>query len=148
MNDDRTNGDDALQAINQVSETADGKYYHLTKTPTDDGKYYHLTMTPQEWALVPPHPKRRNVPLHAKFATHLSKLGPTHRQVFMGICRESGDRAKLDGHTRSYMWSNRMTDRVPDSLVVTVIEFDTRAEFLAACEHFDSPAQCSGRHDR
>lgn len=67
-----------------------------------------LIMTPEEWAKIPDNPIQRDTEAHARKAQrkgeHLSEFHPRHCQVEMGILPD-GSCVKLDGHTRSFLWS-------------------------------------------
>lgn len=76
-------------------------------------------MTYKQWLAVPDMPIQRDTPRHADEAWWLEKLCEAHYTVHMVVLPD-GTEYKADGHTRTYMWANDMTDRVPEHLNVQV----------------------------
>lgn len=95
-----------------------------------------MNMTPEEWASVPDNTGQRDTELHARGAHHLYKKSPAHLVVNMAQAPD-GRRWKLDGHTRSYLWS---TGKVtpPEMLAVDVYEVQDEEDAEVLYRHFDN----------
>lgn len=76
-------------------------------------------MSYKQWLEIPDMPIQRDTPRHADEAWWLETLCEAHYTVHMVVLPD-GTEYKADGHTRTYMWANDMTDRVPDFLNVQV----------------------------
>jgi hypothetical protein len=81
-----------------------------------------VEMTPVQWAKVQDNPRQRDTLAHAKRAKHLRIYDPAHQFVSMAQLPD-GTLYKLDGHTRSLLWS---TGEVagPKTLCVDVFTCD------------------------
>lgn len=82
-----------------------------------------VEMSVAQWATVQDNPRQRDTELHAKKAKHLRTYDPIHRFVSMARL-PSGELFKLDGHTRSLIWS-RGEVVAPGTVVVDVFACDT-----------------------
>jgi hypothetical protein len=76
-------------------------------------------MSYKQWLSIPDMPIQRDTPSHADEAWWLETLCEAHFTVHMVVLPD-GTEYKADGHTRTYMWVNDMTDRVPEYLNVQV----------------------------
>lgn len=79
----------------------------------------HRKMTYKQWLKVPDMPIQRDTARHADEAWWLERLCEAHLTVHMVVLPD-GSEYKADGHTRTYMWANDMTDQVPEHLNVEV----------------------------
>lgn len=95
-----------------------------------------LQMTPKEWAKVKDNPIQRDTEKHAAKARHLEDFSPTHAVVYAAKL-PSGDLVKLDGHTRSYMWSKKQIT-APDTIEVIVFPVASMGEAEALYKTFDA----------
>lgn len=96
-----------------------------------------ITMTPEEWAGVQDNPRQRDTERRAAKADHLKTEHPIHSHVSMAVCNRHW--FKLDGHTRSYLWSKGIV-AAPVKLTVAVWRCDTIEDVKALYETFDSRA--------
>lgn len=64
-----------------------------------------VEMTADQWAGILDNPRQRDTEAHARKAKHLRVYEPTHQFVSMAQLPD-GTCYKLDGHTRSLLWSN------------------------------------------
>ena len=95
-----------------------------------------IEMTGTEWISVPDNPRQRDTERHARKADHLKTLSPTHRAVAMAMTK-GGERWKLDGHTRAWLWSRGEVQR-PPTVIVTVYEVSGPKHAMELYEHFDN----------
>jgi hypothetical protein len=96
-----------------------------------------IAMSSSEWAKVPDNPIQRNTELHARRAKHLRLPSPMHRFVVMAVLPD-GQRFKIDGHTRSFLWEKGEIAR-PDALAVDVVECANVNAVELLYRHFDNP---------
>jgi hypothetical protein len=101
-----------------------------------DRKVFYIEMTPAEWAKIPDNPRQRDTELHAKKAHYLTEFRPPHAFVDMAVLPD-GQRFKLNGHTRSLLWSLG-TIPIPTGLRVTCYPCDNLGDVLDAYRWFDS----------
>jgi len=66
-----------------------------------------MTMTIDDWIAVPDNPVQRDTERHARKATHLHALHPTHQVVEMARL-PNGEQYKVDAHSRAYLWDGRL----------------------------------------
>ena len=78
-----------------------------------------IKMTPEEWAKVPANPYQKKKRAQRTNIDHLREYVDEHATVRMGVYPD-GRRCKIEGHTRSDIWSNRpwLVDYVPRVLTV------------------------------
>lgn len=110
----------------------------------------HIEMTSTQWAAVRDNPRQRDTHAHAAKATrrggHLTKLSPVHASVAAAEL-PGGDLVKLDGHTRSLLWSDGRLS-APAVLSVTVYPVGSLDEAKALYTTFDSASSAEGAKDR
>lgn len=105
-------------------------------------------MTVQQWAEVMSNPRQRDTEERAKKALrgHLKSSSETQQRVVAAIL-PGGMLVKLDGHTRSLLWSDgRLT--APDVIYVDLIRVDSMNKAKELYGHFDSQAAVEGAKDR
>jgi hypothetical protein len=105
------------------------------------------SLTLKQWLAIPDAPVQRDTARHAKKATYLKTLKPSHLTVHMAITK-SGEQFKLDGHTRSYMWENDMTDQPPKSVTAIVYQVEDVDEVIELYHQFDSTGQVKNAADQ
>jgi hypothetical protein len=66
-----------------------------------------MTMTVDDWIAVPDNPVQRDTERHARKATHLHTLHPTHQVVDMARL-PNGQQYKADAHSRAFLWDGRL----------------------------------------
>lgn len=112
----------------------------LTSNPHLQGRLTRYSqMTPAEWAQIADNPRQRDTELHAKKAIKwLASPKPPHLEVKMAWLPD-GSKIKLDGHTRSLMWS-RGEIPVPDMVEVAIYYLDNRQAAVDAYAWFDNAA--------
>lgn len=93
-----------LLARDQQESNAHGSSGRTTAVP---GVIFGYTrqMSPSDWYRVKDNPRQRDTARHAKRADHLRKPHPVHARV-QAAQLPDGTLVKLDGHTRSFLWSN------------------------------------------
>jgi hypothetical protein len=107
-----------------------------------------IVMSVDDFISVPDNPRQRDTEAHARKAlrSHLRKSSPTHVNVSAAaiggtvIC-------KLDGHTRSLLWSTGKLSR-PKSLMVTVYEVNSLEEAKELYTHFDNSSAAESSSDK
>jgi hypothetical protein len=106
------------------------------------------TMSIEQWAQVQDNPIQRDTELHAKKAIlgHLKQDSATHARVAAAIL-PNGEMYKLDGHTRSYLWSiGKLTP--PKAVLVDVYHVETIADVIETYKHFDNSSAAENATDR
>lgn len=106
---------------------------------------YMTTMTPAEWAEVPDNPRQRDTEKRAMQAKHLYKLEAAHLLVHMA--EWPGGRCKLEGHTRSKVWSDR-PEIAPEQLDVRVYVVASAEDAKRLYGHFNSREEGETSTDR
>jgi hypothetical protein len=102
-----------------------------------DRKPQYIDMTPAEWATIPDNSRQRDTALRApKAISYLGEFRPPHALVDMAVLPD-GQRIKLNGHTRCYLWMNGLIP-VPQMLRVTIYPCNTHADTAEAYTWFDS----------
>lgn len=71
-----------------------------------------------EWLSIADCPFQRNTAERAKSADHLKNFDDSHRRVALAVL-PNGDRYKVDGHTRAFVWSKGLANGVPSPLTLT-----------------------------
>lgn len=99
-------------------------------------QFQQIQMTPSQWAEVADNPIQRDTERHAARAKHLLSPLAVHEIVFMAQL-PSGDRVKLDGHTRSFLWKTGKVP-APKSLFVNIIPVQSIEEAQELYKTFDS----------
>ena len=89
-----------------------------------------ITMKIEEWIHVPDNPVQRNTEEHARRARHLFNPSPTHAVAAMAELPD-GQRFKLDGHTRAYLWA-RGDVAPPPVMYIDLYECETQGEVEAS----------------
>jgi len=86
---------------------------------------------------IPANPIQRDTKLHADTAVklHLSSKAVTHAKVSIARCKTGS--WKLDGHTRSYLWSEGEL-QAPTILSVDVYYVADKNEAIELYKHFDN----------
>jgi hypothetical protein len=97
-----------------------------------------IAMSASEWAKIPDNPIQRDTELHARRAKHLHSPSPMHRFVVMAELPD-GQRFKVDGHTRSFLWQKGEIPR-PQAVAVDVIDCVDIAAVELLYRHFDNPS--------
>lgn len=104
-------------------------------------------MTPAQWAAIPDNPIQRNTEKHLAGATHLLTPQKAHADVMMGVTPDGKRRWKLDGHTRSLLWSRR-PDLAPEKVYVRIHEVADEAEAEKCYGHYDNKAALETASDK
>ena len=104
-----------------------------------------ISMTPQDWAEVSNNPRQRNTEDHARRAKHLLAYSPEHPIVKMAVLPD-GRRFKLDGHTRSYLWSTGVVE-APKWVMVDVFRCRTLKDVEMLYEHYDNRLAAENARD-
>lgn len=97
-----------------------------------------IEIKPEEWASVFDNPRQRDTESRARRASHLMTPHPSHCKVNMALLPD-GRRYKLDGHTRSYIWSAG-TVAAPPVLYVDVWRCRSLEDAKELYSTFDSKA--------
>ena len=89
-------------------------------------KVKHIEMSIEEWIKVKDCPTQRNTEIHAKSARkkNLKESSITHSQVSAAQVKTKGNMYKLDGHTRAYLWSEKIL--IPNFEQVSVTLYISR----------------------
>lgn len=106
---------------------------------------YMTTMTPAEWAQVPDNPRQRDTEKRAMLAKHLHALEAAHLLVHMA--EWPGGRCKLEGHTRSKVWSDR-PEIAPEQVDVRVYVVEDIEEAKRLYGMFNSKEEGETSADR
>jgi len=97
------------------------------------------TMSVDDFIDIPSNPIQRNTEGHARTATskngHLTEYSPTHALV--SYATDGTNSWKLDGHTRSLLWSKNLLES-PSKLHVSVYKVKGEAEAIELYKHFDN----------
>jgi hypothetical protein len=78
-----------------------------------------IKMTPKEWDKIEDHPRQRDTERHANKMRPLLQVAIPEHHVVSAARLPGGQLLKLDGHSRSWLWS-RFEIPVPDSVSVIV----------------------------
>lgn len=97
-----------------------------------------VEMPISEWAAVSDNPRQRDTELHANKAAHLKQYDPIHRFVSMAVLPD-GDRIKLDGHSRVWLWSRNQVCG-PATVFVDVYACEAKDIVEDLYSKFDSQA--------
>lgn len=104
-------------------------------------------MSYKQWLSIPDMPIQRDTPTHADEAWWLETLCEAHFTVHMVVLPD-GTEYKADGHTRTYMWVNDMTDRVPDYLNVQVHHVRDMEHAKKIYKQYDGSGQTKNAGDQ
>lgn len=100
-----------------LSEYSAARFRQWSKAGAGATEYLgHVEVPTHEWISLADNPRQRDTIEHARRASHLKALHPTHAHVAMAVLPH-GQAMKLDGHTRAYLWASGEVDPPP---VVTV----------------------------
>ena len=107
-----------------------------------------MRMTVGEWIGVLTNPRQRDTDgrIARGAADHLKTPQAPHSLVSMGIL-PTGEKYKIDGHTRSRMWEKNLVER-PPVLDVDVYHCDTLEEIMALYDFADNQRVSKGSKDR
>ncbi len=107
-----------------------------------------IKMTPLQWSQVRDNPIQRDTERRANKAAsgHLSRPSPTHNIVHAARL-PNGELVKLDGHTRSLLWSDGRLPS-PESVQVVTYEANDIEEAEELYKQFDSPDATENASDR
>ncbi len=105
-------------------------------------------MSVDEWISVPDNPIQRDTERHVGKALkhHLKQAIQTQSSVHMAVM-PNGDRYKLDGHTRSYLWERGLLER-PRRLIVLSWPASSIEEVKALYRTFDDSYASEDVHDK
>jgi hypothetical protein len=118
---------------------------------TNERKWMNtITMTVEEWAKIPDNPRQRDTIAHAAKAMkkHLGSYSPAQRFVSASVV---GGRVvcKLDGHTRSHLWTSGKLERPKDNtVIVQLIEAASIEEAAEHYTHYDNQYAAENANDR
>ena len=108
-------------------------------------------MSVKEFASVPDNWIQRDTESHAtraaKWGNHLSVPHDVHRNVSVARM-PNGTYVKLDGHSRSFLWSEKMLTPAPGNLHVTVYPVSNKAEAIEWFRTFDNSSATHTKKDR
>ncbi len=106
-----------------------------------------VNMTVKEFRKIPSNPIQRDVKLHAASAVrfHLASKAVTHAKVSIAKCK--GGKWKLDGHTRSYLWSEGDL-KAPNLLSVDVYPVANKEEAIELYKQFDNSKAAESTPDK
>lgn len=108
-----------------------------------------INMSVAEWAAVPDNPRQRNTESHANKASRdwLKTAHISHAVVHAARLQTDGKLVKLDGHTRSLLWSQGRLDAPEFVHVVvhSVANWDAAKELYTT---FDSAKTVEGAKDK
>lgn len=105
-------------------------------------------MTVNQWAEVIDNPRQRNTAAHALKASkkHLKIASPAHARVCAARL-PGGDLIKLDGHTRSLLWTSGALT-APPVVYVDLIAVKSIQEAKELYSHYDSANATENATDR
>ena len=116
---------------------------------TDD--IHSIEMSIEEFGAVPDNWIQRDTESHATRASrpgnHLSLPHEVHRNVSVALL-PTGKYVKLDGHSRSYLWSEQLLSPVPGNLHVTVYPVKNKQEAIDWFRTFDNSSATQTKRDR
>jgi hypothetical protein len=115
-----------------LKETILSNVSSIAKMP----KRESIEMSVSEWIAVPDNPRQRDTEKHLHKAKHLLSPSPIHARVSMAIS-PTGERWKLDGHTRALAWHRNMVTP-PAKLFVDVYPVRDAAVAREFYLHFDN----------
>lgn len=112
------------------------------------GKPSTVKMRIEDWFDVPPCDIQRNTEAHwhSKAKHYLAKLCDQHTFVRMAVT-ESGEKRKLDCHTRTWAWQNGLTDAIPEFVTAEVVYVKDLEEVNAQYRQIDAQAQSKTASD-
>lgn len=107
-----------------------------------------VDMTTEKWAEVPSNPKQRDTLSRAAKASkkHLKRYAAPHANVSAAQLPD-GRMYKLDGHTRSHLWSSGSLEQ-PAMLRVDLYEVDSIQDVLSLYDMFDNASAAENSTDK
>lgn len=107
-----------------------------------------IPMSIDEWKSIPKNPRQRDevVRIEKNRATHLLAFDPKHVEVAMAVL-PNGDRYKVDGHTRTAVWSLGLAE-APAMLMVDVYACADIAAAQQLYDRFDNTTAAESGTDR
>ncbi|NDF13407.1 MAG: hypothetical protein EB060_11425 [Proteobacteria bacterium] len=96
-----------------------------------------IYMTPADWIKIAPNPIQKPNRASRRRNDHLRTFNETHARVYMAQY-PNGRRCKLDGHGRSYVWANGLSDFIPRRIQVFIVPVKNDAEAEKYFRYFDS----------
>jgi len=79
-----------------------------------------IRMSVADWIKVPNNPLQKSTRASRPNATHLRAYDRQHQLVHMAVF-PNGERRKLDGHGRGFVWEHLLSDAVPDHVQVICV---------------------------
>jgi hypothetical protein len=108
----------------------------------------NIKMTVAQWAEVLDNPRQRNTVAHAAKASRKHLKTASQAQARVSAARlPGGDLVKLDGHTRSLLWSTEKL-RPPSAVHVDVYAVKSMEEAKELYTHFDGTGPTENAPDR
>ena len=109
----------------------------------------HEVISISQWANIPDNPRQRDTQRHAVKSSkhHLAKPSLTHLEVSAAELPD-GAMIKLDGHTRSYLWSSGKLESLSGFLNITIYPVATIEEAKNLYLQFDNQKAAESSSDR
>lgn len=116
---------------------------------THQDSVFQLRMTYEEWDSVHDNPIQRDTERHAGLAQkkHLAESNIS-QSIVSAAQLPSGDLVKLDGHTRSYLWSLGKLEKPSSFLTVNVFKVESIDEAIKLYKTFDNASAAEDSVDR
>jgi len=94
-------------------------------------------MSAADWIKVPPNPIQKSNRATRRRTDHLRTFNDSHARVHMAEYPD-GRRCKLDGHGRSHVWENGLSDFIPRRVQVFIVPVRNDAEAEKHFRYYDS----------
>jgi len=125
------------QARGAAKKTAAKPVVAVKPKTIDVTRLKSIDMTPADWSKVPPNPIQKPNRAARRRNDHLRTFNETHARVYMAQY-PNGQRCKLDGHGRSYVWDNGLSDFIPRRIQVFIVPVRNDEEAKQYFRYFDS----------
>jgi hypothetical protein len=108
----------------------------------------------EDWTAIAPHPRQRDTELRAPKSRHLHTFKNSHANVsVVRLLSDDGEiikEAKVDAHTRCYIWQRGMllTGQAPEAVYVTTHEVYSEDEFENLYYTFDALDAVERNHEK
>lgn len=107
-----------------------------------------ITMSPEDWHRVPAFPRQRNTKEHgAKILKVIKDVRPTSLNRVAAVAFPGGDLVKVNGHSRDYLWSEKLLSPAPDRLIVDIFHVKDWEEAHEVFNGFDNRASVHTSRD-
>ena len=135
-----------LNELDKLKKESDNVAFSMKNLP----RPYAIVMKLEDFIKIPDNDIQRAIEnAHGEKAAknHLKLAHPAQYVASVAKIRSTGELVKLDGHTKSYLWSVGRLEKLYEDIIINIFEVDTKEQTYNLYYTFDNKFAMEGVSD-